>query len=168
MANPLITTATGPVSATYNSQDTGVLEGVFTASYQFDAEPVAGQNKWGTTEIDHLITGISRVRILAVYKEWTDAVKAMLWPFTTAVGTFPAPGFFATAYAKEFKLTALAGSLRATNMWTTRTFDKVLIAPGQESRFELGPTQQLVPIELIAYPSVAGQNNNQLKFWTDA
>lgn len=174
---PIGTFSPGPYTATWagasgqpggaGALDVGLVEGVDRFQRTAEAQDIR-VDAYGETVVDGVYRG-GQMFVLMTFKEWTDTVKALLWPFG---GTQVSPDFGAvgpvgslmTNLAGILVLTAVTGTPAATNGPATINFGSAIISPGHNSEVILGSEERNVPVVFRCYPY---DNSGTLVWFTE-
>ncbi len=160
------TWAAGPYTATWDTNDLGDVEGGWI--YQRQASGVIIRaDRYGETPIDGIYRG-GQFLLITIIKEWTAATRSMLWPFSpTDEGLVGATGRSFVDMSKQLVLTAVTGSLAATNGPATRTIPRAIFAPEFNQSVLMGNDQRDVPIALQIFPTEVSASSSDLRLFTD-
>ena len=166
---PFATFASGPYTATYNvdaapgdppgkglgPRSLGLVEGVRRWQRTLQALPVRA-SAFGPTHIDGVYGGAQSFCEMTL-KEWTTAVRDVLWPFGAEFGRAGLVGRLLSDLAGELVLTAVPHTPAAGAGPATITFGKAILAPDFEVDIPLGPVERDVPVRFRCLPYVNGQ-----------
>lgn len=144
------TFAPGYYAATWDGNDLGLVEGPRKLRRRSKAEPISA-DKWGDTQIDGIYRG-GDCFLQMTFKEWTSAVRNILWPFDSDFGDVGPVGDLLTAHAKVLVLTAKDGSLADTNGPSVITANLAILAPENDVEILMGNVQRDVPVLLQLFP----------------
>lgn len=155
--------AWGPYTATYNNAaaagitDMGLVEGV--RRFQQTAEGTdVRSDQYGETVIDGIYQGGNMFSLMA-FKLWNSTIHAKdgtqdyLWPFD-AMGASGVHGRSYVDMAGSLVLTAVVGTLAATNGPDIRTASLACYAPKHTSEHVLGSAERDVLIVFRLYPTI--------------
>lgn len=161
---PHATFATGMYLASYNAdgaeaaavgkglgpRSLGVVEDVIRWRRTLKADKVVS-SLYGSATLDGVLSG-AEFYCRFTLKEWSPAVKAMLFPWSEDLGLVGPLGQRMGRYAGELLLTAKEGTLAADNGPTTIRFGKVCVAPDMPIDIPLGPSPRDIEVTLQCLP----------------
>jgi len=168
---PFTTIATGSYSATYNNdhapgdppgkgtgpRDLGLVEGVRRWVRLIAAAPVTS-TQHGESHIDAVYRG-GQCFVTMTLKEWSAAVRDVLWPFDENFGEVGSVGRLLSDLAGELTLTAEPGTRAAAVGPATLKFGKAILAPEQRIEIPLGaaPRDVHLTLQCFLYVNAAGK-----------
>lgn len=133
------------------AQNPGLVEGVRRLRRRYHGETMQA-DQFGKTVIESIYQGFD-VFALMTFKEWTDAVKNIIFPFaTTGEGDLGVIGRLGSDIAGSMILTATANTPAATNGPSTITASKALIAEENDLEYLLGNEARDVPVLFRLFP----------------
>ena len=130
------TFAPGPYTATYNSNDVGIVEGPRRVQRSLEMGDMRG-DEYGQSVIDGVYQG-GQVFVMMTFKEWTANIKSAIWPFDSDFGDMGVIGRIASNIASALVLTPVASTPAAGESNTTLTFNLALLAGGFNVDIPLG------------------------------
>lgn len=137
------------------AQNAGLVEGVRRLRRRVLGETMQA-DQFGKTVIEGIYQGAD-VFALMTFKEWTAAVRNILWPFSTSGhGDLGLPGRLMSSLAGDMVLTATAGTPAATNGFTTIRAAKAILAEENDLEYILGNEARDIPVLFRLYPYVDG------------
>lgn len=128
-----------------SAQATGLVEGVRRIRYTPAFEPVRA-DLYGEAKIDKVYRGIGEFGLFVIFKEWTAAIKAILWPFSDNFGRQGTVGRLATAIAYQLDLAPVTGTPAATHGPTAIQIPYATLHEANDLELLLGNTQRDVPV----------------------
>lgn len=146
---PVGTFSPGHYAATWNSLDVGLTEGPKILRRRYSSIEV------NTDKFGDGVDGIYKtgpVFLALTIKEWTSAVRSILWPFDADLGKVGVNGRLLSDLAQAMVLTASTGTPAATNGPATITFAKAIIAPESDWEIPLGNVERNVPLLFRCFP----------------
>lgn len=137
----------------------GLIEGVRRLRRRPEAQTMQA-DQFGKSDIDAVYQG-GNWALSMVFKEWTAAIRAILWPFGgdastpdwLALGTC---GKLLTDLAGQIVLTAVTGTPAASNGPATLTFPKAIISPDTDQEIIMGNEPRDIPVVFKLFPYDAG------------
>ena len=147
--------APGHYAATWNGNDVGLTNGPKILRRRYSAIEV-DTDKYGAGVDGIYKTG--PVFLALTVKEWTAAVRGILWPFGADFGIVGANGRLLSDLAQALVLTAQTGTPAATKGPATITFSKAIIAPESDWEIPLGNVERDVPILFRCFPYLDGSD----------
>lgn len=144
--------APGYYTCTYGSTpaDLGLVHGVRRLRRRYRAQPIQA-DRFGDMQIDGVFRG-GDVFLQMIFKEWTAAVKAALWPFDSDFGDIGSMGKLLTDLAAPLVMTVESGSPAATTGFSTVTAALAILAPENDVEIIFGNEQRDVPVMLQLFP----------------
>jgi len=168
---PVGSFAAGPYTATFNTDDApgspagkglgardiGLISDVRRWQRTLKAREVSG-SAFGATHVDAVYRGGQCLCMMTV-KEWSQAVKDLLWPFGETFGQMGQVGRMMSDLAGELTLTAVPNTPAATTGPATLIFRKAILSPSHNSEVVLAAEDRDVPVMMQCFPYVNGQGN---------
>lgn len=140
----------GSYNAVYNSLHLGFIENGFEMIWRRFGEEIKSDVA-GDALHDGVYRGID-VKIRFTLSEWSAAgAQAAYWPFNATFGNMGSVGVLDTSLAQALVLTACGSTVPATI-----TFTKALLSKDFDVNALFANRHRKVPIEMTAYPQVAG------------
>lgn len=142
----------GHYAMTHNGNACGlVTSGGQSLRFRPSIKKINNTSLYGDTLIDGIYRGMSGVQLLVTFKEWTAAIRALLWPWSTNLGEQGLIGQLSSELAKPIVLTAQALSPAAVNGPATLTAALALLAPENDVSILFGPDERDVPVLFDCY-----------------
>ena len=158
------TPAFGPYTATYGAADIGLIEGPHNlSSINHAVDRRAG--RFGDSVVSGIYTGGDNF-VQFVLKEWTAAVKTILYPWGT-IGQSGVIGRAMEDLAAALVLTAIDGTPAKTNGPVTRTYPLAILVPEHNLEVLCGNVERNVPIVMRCYPAEVTPGSNELQWFAD-
>ena len=158
----LINVVPGVYVGTWNATAMGetTSEG-YALRYRPSKKRIENTQTYGDTLIDGIFRGMVGVQVVVTLKEWTAAIRSLLWPWgNTATPAFDGiagqVGLLDSAsVAKQIVLTAASGSpAAAANSPATITLPLCVLSDSNDLRILMGPDERDIPIIFDVLPSV--------------
>lgn len=122
---------------------------------------------YGKSMVDATMDGMD-VQVRMVFREWTAAVRSILWPFDSEAGVSGLIGRKYSDLAKQLVLTAVPGTPAATNGPVTRTYPLAIFDPEYNKEIIMGLGGRAVPIVMRILPTkITVNGTSQLRYYTD-
>lgn len=135
------------------AQNPGLIEGPRRVRRRYHGDTMQADS-FGKTAIEGIYQGFD-VFLQCTFKEWTAAVRNIIFPFsTTGNGDLGVIGRLHSDLAGVIVLTATAQTPAATNGPTTITARKAIVAEENDIEFLLGNEARDVPVLFRLYPYV--------------
>ncbi len=161
---PFDTPGFGPYTVTYNSVDIGLMEGPLTNS-SINHGIVRRASRYGDSGISGIYTGGDNF-VQIILKEWTTAVKSILYPWGT-IGQSGVIGRALEDLASALVLTAIVGTPARTNGPVTRTYAKALMTEEHNLDVLMGNVERNVPVVLRCWPTEVTPGSSELQWFVD-
>ena len=152
----------GPYTATYSPNtnaagsgagavDLGLVEGVRRLRRAPAAKMLQSDYYGPGTDIEGIFQG-GNCFLSMVFKEWKAINKYAIWPYATDIGAVGQVGRQLTDLAGILVLTAVNGTLAASNGPVTITANLAIIAPNTDVEILLGTDARDIPVTFQLLP----------------
>ena len=148
------TFAPGYYTCTWNSNDLGLVNGVRRLRRRYRSQSIQA-DKFGDSQIDGVYRG-GDVFLSMVFKEWTAAVRAALWPFDSDFGDMGQCGRLLSDLAETLVLSVESGSPAATAGFASLQANLAILAPDNDVEIIFGNEQRDVPVLFQLFPYDVG------------
>lgn len=159
------TQAAGAYTATYKGSDIGIFEGALRQNKTSHAQDVLAA-RFADTVMDAVYRGGNVFQIIVV-KEWTAAVRALLWPWDAELGVTGVHGRMASDVAGVLVLTAIVGTPARTQGPVTRSYPLAFLSPEHNVDITFGAEERNIPIVMRCLPTVATLSTGNARHFTD-
>ena len=125
-------------------------------------------NRFGDSVVDGIYRG-ANVLVQMSLKEWTAAVKRIIWPVSpTDLGLTGIIGRPTSEYSRQLILTAIANTPAASAGPATRTIPLVAFAPEHNLETIMGNDERNLPLVCQCLPALVTAGTSQLRHFTDS
>lgn len=125
-------------------------------------------NRFGDSVVDGIYRGANCLIQMSL-KEYTAAVKRIIWPFSpTDLGLTGIIGRANSDIGRQLILTAISGTPAATNGPATRTCPLAIFAPEHNMELIMGNDERNIPLVCQILPALVTAGTSQLRHFTDS
>lgn len=155
----------GAYTSKWNGNELGLIEGVIRQQLTAHAQDVRA-SRHGDTVLDGVYRG-GNMFVTIQIKEWNDATKAIMWPFSDNLGLSGVEGRSMWDLAKPLVLTVVPLTQAAKKGPKTRTYDKAIFSPEHNKEVIFGNEERNVPILLRIYPVLVSSTGVDKRWFRD-
>lgn len=134
----------------------GIVERVTQWRRMLLAEPLQ-HSSLGKSTLDAIYQG-SECRLSFTLKEWTPAVRDLLWPFGATWDDVGPIGRTLAEFAGRLELTAATGSTAHEHGPRRIVFGQAIIAPGEAIEIPLSAEPREIRVTMLCLPYLASDN----------